>query len=158
MAVVIEEVQLIQSCTHVQPFSISFKGILKSHYSITCHLVQKGCPEPGPKTLSLIGQPNSEAHGPTGTEVILGFPSVTHSWPGPTPFSSRGHCPDVQMVREPLTAWPFWVAWVGSGMPIARVPSPQARLEGPGWALNQLKWSGKEKMTLDMERNRKSGP
>lgn len=148
MAVVIEEVQLIQSCTHVQPFSISFKGILKSHYSIACHLVQKGCPEPGPKTLSLIGQPNSEAHGPTGTEVILGFPSVTHSWPGPTPFFSRGHCPDVQMVREPLTCMAFLGGLGGVRNAHSQSPLTTSKTGGP--------WLGPE--PAEVVRERKDDP
>lgn len=122
----IEEVQLIQSCTRVQLFSISFKRTFKNHYSITCHIVQKGCPEPGPETLPSLGPSSS---GALRHRVILGFPVVAlrTPWPGATPFSGQGHCPDAQTVGEPLM-YVVFLGGLGSGLLTARVPQPRARL------------------------------
>lgn len=122
----IEEVQLIQSCTRVQLFSISFKIIFKNHYNITCHIVQKGCPEPGPETLPSLSLSSSEA---LRHRVIVGFPVVTLGtpWPGLTPFSSQGHCPDAQTVVEPLM-YVVFLGGLGLGLLTAKVPQPRARL------------------------------
>ena len=116
--------KILHTCKTI--FHFILKRIFESHYSTACHLIQKRCPEPDPKTPSLIGWPTSGAHKPTGTEVILRFPAVTQFWLEPTTCSSWGHCPDMQMVREALTCMAF-LGGLGSAPLTTRVLLPRTR-------------------------------